>query len=218
MFKSDKINEMIFTPSLFQMREKTQLFEKDIICSDLRIIKRNLVYVSGITNEYANTNLFSSFRFFGKFGNIKKLIVNTRIRLNESIHLIYITYIGEVEAKRCIRETDGSILGGKVIRCTYGTSKYCTFFLKGVPCQNTDCMYLHEFAAKEDILSKEDLGHMRTELHDFETINHGKVVLGLDDKYEFLDELLRYKKEASFKPPSRITFKPLYLENEIPEE
>lgn len=33
---------------------------------------------------------------------------------------------------------------GKVIKACFGTTKYCNAFLKGVACNNSDCLYLHE--------------------------------------------------------------------------
>ena len=32
---------------------------------------------------------------------------------------------------------------GKQIKACYGTTKYCNAYLKGIPCNNTDCLYLH---------------------------------------------------------------------------
>ena len=29
------------------------------------------------------------------------------------------------------------------MRACFGTTKYCNAFLKGIPCNNTDCLYLH---------------------------------------------------------------------------
>ncbi len=29
-------------------------------------------------------------------------------------------------------------------RATYGTTKYCSYYLRSQPCQNTLCQYLHE--------------------------------------------------------------------------
>ena len=29
------------------------------------------------------------------------------------------------------------------MKACYGTTKYCNAFLKGIPCNNTDCLYLH---------------------------------------------------------------------------
>jgi len=42
-----------------------------------------------------------------------------------------------------------------IYRASYGTTKYCTFYLRGQTCQNPSCMYLHE--PGEEIESKEDL-------------------------------------------------------------
>jgi hypothetical protein len=36
------------------------------------------------------------------------------------------------------------LLAGKQVKATFGTTKYCNAFLKGVPCGNPDCLYLHE--------------------------------------------------------------------------
>jgi hypothetical protein len=33
---------------------------------------------------------------------------------------------------------------GKTIKACFGTTKYCNAFLKGVPCNNHDCLYLHD--------------------------------------------------------------------------
>ena len=29
------------------------------------------------------------------------------------------------------------------MKACYGTTKYCNAFLKGIPCNNSDCLYLH---------------------------------------------------------------------------
>lgn len=36
------------------------------------------------------------------------------------------------------------VRAGKVIKACYGTTKYCNAFLKGVACNNSDCLYLHD--------------------------------------------------------------------------
>ena len=33
---------------------------------------------------------------------------------------------------------------GKVMKACYGTTKYCNAFLKGLVCNNSDCLYLHD--------------------------------------------------------------------------
>jgi hypothetical protein len=33
---------------------------------------------------------------------------------------------------------------GKQVKATFGTTKYCNAFLKGVHCGNPECLYLHD--------------------------------------------------------------------------
>ena len=33
---------------------------------------------------------------------------------------------------------------GKSMKACYGTTKYCNAFLKGLPCNNVECLYLHD--------------------------------------------------------------------------
>ena len=33
---------------------------------------------------------------------------------------------------------------GKLVKACYGTTKYCNAFLKGLPCNNAECLYLHD--------------------------------------------------------------------------
>ena len=41
-----------------------------------------------------------------------------------------------------------------VLRASYGTTKYCTFFLKNCDCPNNDCLYMHSLADDSDIVSR----------------------------------------------------------------
>lgn len=43
------------------------------------------------------------------------------------------------------------------IRCSFGTTKYCSYFLRNVRCPNPDCMYLHELGEEVDSYTKEDM-------------------------------------------------------------
>ena len=48
------------------------------------------------------------------------------------------------DALRCIKGLEGAVWRGKPIRACFGTTKYCNAFLKGLPCNNPDCLYLHD--------------------------------------------------------------------------
>lgn len=43
------------------------------------------------------------------------------------------------------------------MRASYGTTKYCMAFLRGVSCTDHTCMNLHEWGDEKDCFTKEDL-------------------------------------------------------------
>jgi len=185
---------------------------------NIRVIQRSLVYIIGIPQKYADEQTLIKHEFFGQFGTIKKMIINRRaypldFRHTEVTASAYITFSNPKEAKSCIQEIDESVLDNKVLKCTYGTTKYCSFYLKGITCQNSECMYLHSMCLPEDILRKDELTGTRHKLHDFECINRDMEVLGKRQKFQFLDELIQFKQHSEFRPPKKITFRPMDFEN-----
>ncbi len=70
---------------------------------------------------------------------------------------VYVTFARKDDAAKCIQAVDGTMLDGRVLRATYGTTKYCTFFLRGLQCQNPGCMYLHEPGEDADSYTKEEM-------------------------------------------------------------
>jgi hypothetical protein len=69
---------------------------------------------------------------------------------------VYITYQRKEDAQKAIEQVDGTNFEGKVIRATYGTTKYCSYFLKGQPCQNIGCQFLHENGEDAEAYLKEE--------------------------------------------------------------
>lgn len=43
------------------------------------------------------------------------------------------------------------------MRSNFGTTKYCATYLRNSPCQNPDCLYLHELGDEEDRFTKEEI-------------------------------------------------------------
>lgn len=70
---------------------------------------------------------------------------------------VYVTYSRKEDAAACIKSIDGTVHEGRVLRASYGTTKYCTFFLRGLVCQNPGCMYLHEPGEEADSYTKEEM-------------------------------------------------------------
>lgn len=48
-------------------------------------------------------------------------------------------------------------LDGRSLRASFGTTKYCNAFLRGLTCNNVDCLYLHELGQEEDSFTKEQI-------------------------------------------------------------
>jgi hypothetical protein len=57
----------------------------------------------------------------------------------------------------CILALDGFYMDGRNIRASYGTSKYCSAFIKNVRCNNPECTYLHSMGEKEDTFTKQEI-------------------------------------------------------------
>jgi CCR4-NOT transcription complex subunit 4 len=71
---------------------------------------------------------------------------------------VYVTYHRKEDAARAIVAIDGSKgTDGKILRASYGTTKYCTTYLRNLPCTNPACTYLHEPGEEADSFTKEDL-------------------------------------------------------------
>lgn len=73
---------------------------------------------------------------------------------------LYITYHRREDAARCISTVDGAPSPGggrEIMRASYGTTKYCMAFLRGVSCTDHTCMNLHEWGDEKDCFTKEDL-------------------------------------------------------------
>ena len=77
------------------------------------------------------------------------------------VYSAYVTYKTPSSAAACIAAMHLSTVMGSTIRCTYGTTKYCAFFVRGQPCTNTACLYLHELAKPEDCVGKDELTEER---------------------------------------------------------
>lgn len=106
--------------------------------------------------------MLSQNEYFGQYGKIIKLVVNYSVMYNSSTShgptvSCYVTYLRNEDASACINAVNGAWLGGKLLRASFGTTKYCTFFLKGIACTNPDCLYLHKLGSEQDSFTKETM-------------------------------------------------------------
>lgn len=144
----------------------------------MRVIQKNLVYVVGLNPPCSYDEiipLLKSDKYFGQYGKITKMVINkrqpnsTNINSNNNInnHMgnppsgygVYVTFARKEDASKCIAAVDGSISDGKVLKAAHGTTKYCSSYLRGQPCPNPGCMFLHEPGEEADSYFKNELAN-----------------------------------------------------------
>ncbi|KJF60176.1 CCR4-NOT core complex subunit Not4, variant 1 [Coccidioides immitis RS] len=134
----------------------------------VRVVQKNLVYVIGLNPTIRDENqLLQTLRgdqYFGQYGEIEKIVVSKAKpggNPNQGIG-VYVTFAKKSDAASCIAAVDGSANGDRVLRAQYGTTKYCSSFLRNEQCNNRNCTFLHETGEDSDSFSRQDLSSMNT--------------------------------------------------------
>ncbi|KAL2870288.1 CCR4-NOT core ubiquitin-protein ligase subunit MOT2 [Aspergillus lucknowensis] len=134
----------------------------------VRVVQKNLVYVIGLNPTIRDeSQLLQTLRgrdYFGQYGDIEKIVVSKAKpggNPNQGIG-VYVTYARKVDAATCINSVDGSVNGDRILRAQYGTTKYCSSFLRNEQCHNRNCTFLHETGEDSDSYSRQDLSSMNT--------------------------------------------------------
>ena len=123
-----------------------------------RVIQRNLVYVIGLPGHFANEDLLRKGEYFGQYGKIGKVVIHRNPGAStSSTFSAYVTFVYKEDAKASIHSLEGYSLDGHLLRASFGTTKYCNNFIRGVVCNNPDCVYLHEVGEDEDRFTKEEI-------------------------------------------------------------
>ena len=115
----------------------------------------------GLSEEIACEQRLRDDRLLGQFGTLKKVIVNkdkpfTRNNIHGPSYSAYVTFASEEEASIAILAIDGFEYNRRILKASYGMTKYCSFFIKNLTCPNDDCLYLHKLAAEKDSFNKEE--------------------------------------------------------------
>ena len=127
--------------------------------SNARIIQSKLVYIINLPESAASEALLSNNEYFGQYGKILKCKV-----AKSSQHIAYqayITYSTDEQAAVCIKACNKFVLDGNELTLTFGTTKYCNYFLRGNLCPKPDCLYLHEFAIENNIVLRDIIPHTK---------------------------------------------------------
>lgn len=132
--------------------------------ANMRVIRRNLIYAVGLPPAIAVEEILRKPEYFGQYGKIAKIVVNrtnaastTPAEARRANASAYVTFQHKEDTLACILALDGFYLENRNIRASYGTSKYCSAFIKNVRCNNPECTYLHEMGANEDTFSKQEI-------------------------------------------------------------
>ncbi|BHF66700.1 CCR4-NOT transcription complex subunit 4 [Sparganum proliferum] len=126
------------------------------------VIQTNLVFVVGLPQWISkDKEILKNVEYFGQFGKVFKVEVNpnpnfTNPQGQPSISA-YITYYRPDDAMRAVLTLDQSILHGRQLRVSLGTTKYCSQFLKGQKCSKHECMYLHDLGDPKASFTKEQM-------------------------------------------------------------
>lgn len=133
--------------------------------ANMRVIRRNLVYAVGLPPSVANEELLKKPEYFGGYGKISKIVLNRSNISGGNVDngnrrasaSAYVTFAHKEDTLSCILALDGFYLDNRNIRASYGTSKYCSAFIKNVRCNNPDCTYLHELGDEDDTFTKQEI-------------------------------------------------------------
>jgi len=158
-------------------REEKQHASKTLdSLANVRVIQRNLVYVTGLPLKHAYDDVLAGPKWFKPHGKILKCVANRSVQYNSNSPYgptvsAYVTYSKHEEALEAIKKLDNTMHEGHNLRCSFGTTKYCNNFLRGLECTNPDCMYLHKVQEDDDTylraqLSRNQDSRSRTEFHD----------------------------------------------------
>ncbi|KAI1319664.1 hypothetical protein F5Y16DRAFT_390640 [Xylariaceae sp. FL0255] len=148
-----------------QKREAEKESRKNL--QGVRVVQKNLVYVTGLTPTVREDELLKTLRkheFFGQYGNIQKISISNRKSSDgqqQSLG-IYVTFEKKEDAARCIQAVDGLINGDRHLKAQLGTTKYCSAWLRHEQCGNRQCMFLHELGDEEDSYTRQDLSSLNS--------------------------------------------------------
>jgi len=131
--------------------------------SSIRILQKNILYLIGLPKTLALPEILEKKEFLGQYGKIKKIIVNKngyKKKLDKT-YSAYITFSSFEETAFALLSIDNFYYEKNLLKTSFGTTKYCNFFLNGIQCINKDCLYLHNFSNENDMILKDDINNKK---------------------------------------------------------
>lgn len=218
--KSKKTPGLKSIPQIKHINQKRNIgIEPDKIekMSQERILQKNVVYVIGLTNKLAQKEILQNQKYFGQYGNITKILTNkpktfvkSSLASNDNCNSSYIYYSKPSEAALAILAVDNFKIDNTYLKTSFGRTKYCSNYLKGIDCLNKDCFYLHKIADREDIINADDSRFLFQE-HHIQAIRISNI-LDEFNKKKLINEENKTKGNFIFPRISTIFNKPFILE------
>jgi CCR4-NOT transcription complex subunit 4 len=115
-------------------------------------MQKNIVYVINLSPQIAREEVLVRFEYFGQYGKIVSVTINNEHAYNSDqgqCYSAYITYSQPHEAALAILALDQSVRENRLMRASFGRTKYCKYFLKQAQCQNRECPYMHEMCLNQ---------------------------------------------------------------------
>ncbi|GAU15593.1 hypothetical protein TSUD_108520 [Trifolium subterraneum] len=169
-YRTRLVAEVHMERKMKSQKAKSKTSEGRKQLSNVRVIRRNLVYIVGLPLDLADEDLLQQREYFGQYGKVLKVSMSRTAagvvqQFPNNTCSVYITYSKEEEAIRCIQNVHGFVLEGRPLRACFGTTKYCHAWLRNMPCSNPDCVYLHEVGSQEDSFTKDEVVSAYTRSH-----------------------------------------------------
>ena len=131
--------------------------------SSTRILQKNILYIIGLPNNLASPEILEKKEYLGQYGKIKKIIINKNgYKKNlDKTYSAYITFSSFEETSFALLSIDNFYYEKNLLKTSFGTTKYCNFFLNGIECINKNCLYLHNFSNENDITLKDEINNKK---------------------------------------------------------
>jgi len=115
-----------------------------------------MIYVIGLNPELANEDTLQQFEYFGQFGQLQRVAVtiDKSSRQTQASASAYITFEKQLDASLALLSVLSCDWGKPTLKASFGMTKYCSYFLAKMDCQNVDCAYFHGQANESDCILK----------------------------------------------------------------
>jgi CCR4-NOT transcription complex subunit 4 len=89
--------------------------------------------VIGVAPSIAKEEVLKRYEYFGQYGKILQITIKDDPFQSENqgtCYSVYVTYSNSKEASLAMLAIDSFVYEGRLMRASYGRTKYCKFFLK----------------------------------------------------------------------------------------